>query len=92
MRFIVLTVILLAGTVLVGGTFSVTGEKNDLVIKYNDEVYEEQYKHLEDEEKNKIVEHYFGKINKRCVLYRGKTKKVNNIQYLNVEEYLLNLK
>ena len=61
-------------------------------IKYNDEVYEEQYKHLEDEEKNKIVEHYFGKINKRCVLYRGKTKKVNNIQYLNVEEYLLNLK
>ena len=61
-------------------------------IKYNDEVYEEQYKHLEDEEKNKLVERYFGKINKRCVLYRGKTKKVNNIQYLNVEEYLLNLK
>ena len=61
-------------------------------IKYNDEVYEEQYKHLEDEEKNKLVERYFGKINKRCVLYRGKTKKVKNIQYLNVEEYLLNLK
>ena len=61
-------------------------------IKYNDEIYEEQYKHLIDEEKNKLVERYFGKINKRFVLYRGKTKKVKDIQYLNVEEYLLNLK
>ena len=61
-------------------------------IKYNDEVFEEQYKHLLDEEKNNLVESYFGKINKRCVIYRGKTKKVNDIQYINVEDYLLKLK
>ena len=60
--------------------------------KYNEEVFDEQYKYLLDEEKNKLVESYFGNINKRCVIYRGKSKKVNDIQYINVEEYLMKLK
>ena len=38
MRFIILLAAFFFTSLLIGGTFSVSGEKNDLVIKYNNEV------------------------------------------------------
>ena len=60
-------------------------------IKYNNQIIKEQYKHLSDQEKCKLTEHYFGKITKKAVIYRGITTKVDDIDYINVEEYLINL-
>lgn len=57
-------------------------------IKYSTEVVNEQYKHLIDEEKNKLTEHKFGDIVNKGVIYRGESKIINNIRYINVEEYL----
>ena len=60
-------------------------------IKYNKEVIDNQSHYLNDEELNKETEHYFGTIKNKYVIYRGETKELNNIKYINVEEYLLNL-
>lgn len=61
-------------------------------IKHSDQIVKDQYRHLIDKEKNKKCEYRYGTIKNRIVLYRGKTKKVNDIQYKNVEEYLRELK
>lgn len=61
-------------------------------IKHSDKVNSKQYKYLLDEDKCNYIERIYGKIEEKYVLYRGKTKKVKDIQYINVEEYLLNLK
>ena len=60
-------------------------------IKYNNQIIKEQYKHLIDMEKCKLTEHTFGKITKKAVIYRGITTRVDDIDYINVEEYLINL-
>lgn len=60
-------------------------------IKYNNQIIKEQYRHLNDEDKCKLTEHSFGKITKKAVIYRGITTKFDNINYINVEEYLINL-
>ena len=61
-------------------------------IKHSTEVVNEQYKHLIDEEKNKLTEHKFGNILSKSVIYRGESKIIDEIKYINVEEYLKNLK
>ena len=57
-------------------------------IKYSKEVILAQYRHLIDSEKCAQTEHRFGAITSRTVIYRGKTRESDNVQYMNVEEYL----
>ena len=57
-------------------------------IKHSDQIVEEQYKHLIDEEKCKEIEFNYGEIISRTVLYRGENAVVDGIKYQNVEEYL----
>ena len=57
-------------------------------IKYSKEVILAQYRHLIDSEKCAQTEHRFGTITSRTVIYRGKTRELDNVQYTNVEEYL----
>ena len=49
-------------------------------IKHSKEVIDKQYRNLIDEEKIKLTEHSFGRITNK-----------NNINYINVEEYLMNI-
>lgn len=60
-------------------------------VKYNDQVNEEQYKHLIDDNKCKLTTHFFGEIIEKSVIYRGESKIYNSIRYINVEEYLKSL-
>lgn len=60
-------------------------------IKYNDEIVQQQYRHLVNVEKCAQTEYRYGTIVGKYVLYRGTNKKVDDIQYLNVEEYLKSL-
>ena len=57
-------------------------------IKHSKKIVPAQYRHLMDEEKCALTEHRFGKIVNRTVIYNGKTTKYENINYVNVEEYL----
>lgn len=62
-------------------------------IKHSDKIVPEQYRHLKDEEKCRQTERRFGKIMKRCVLYKGIDYETEDgIVYQNVEEYLKHLK
>ena len=60
-------------------------------IKHSEEAVPQQYRHLIDEEKCAQTEHRYGPITGKVVLYRGKSRTVDCIQYQNVEEYLRNL-
>ncbi len=60
-------------------------------IKHSDKISPQQYRHLVDEEKCRQTEHRYGKIMGKYVLYRGENKIVEEIQYMNVEEYLKSL-
>lgn len=58
-------------------------------IKHSNKIsFDKQTKNLLNENKCKIIENQIGKIVKKGVLYRGETQKVNNIEYINIEEYL----
>ena len=57
-------------------------------IKHSTEIVPEQMHHLIDEEKYAMTEHRFGTITGRYVIYRGPGETVDDVQYLNVEEYL----
>ncbi len=58
-------------------------------IKHSLEAVPFQYRHLINEDKTALTEKRFGKITKKCVLYRGETMEVENeVLYKNVEEYL----
>lgn len=60
-------------------------------IKHSKEIVSQQYRHLIDDDKCKATEFRFGNIVRKCVIYRGESKDVENIHYINVEEYLKNL-
>ena len=60
-------------------------------IKHSREAVPEQYKHITDERKCALTTHFYGEITSRNVIYRGESKSVGNIRYVNVEEYLLSL-
>lgn len=58
-------------------------------IKLSLEAVPFQYRHLINEDKIELTEKRFGKITKKCVLYRGETmQSENDVMYKNVEEYL----
>lgn len=57
-------------------------------IKHSLEINEKQTRHLKDIDKCKLVENRFGKIVGKYVLYRGQNKIVDDIKYLNLEQYL----
>ena len=61
-------------------------------IKHSVQIVPSQTKYLIDEEKLNQTSKRFGKISKRCVLYRGEdTVLENGIEYRNVEAYLKEL-
>ncbi|MBR6052120.1 MAG: hypothetical protein IKP68_13085 [Clostridia bacterium] len=57
-------------------------------IKHSRELVPEQYHHLIDEDKCAAVEHRFGRIAGKYVIYRGEPADAAGIHYMNVEEYL----
>ena len=60
-------------------------------IKHSDKVvFESQTKVLVNDECMNSITKMFGKIKERVVLYNGPSKIVENIKYLNIDEYLLN--
>lgn len=61
-------------------------------IKHSTETNEKQTLHLRDAEKCQIIENRFGPISGKFVLYRGKDKFAEGVQYLNVEKFLCGLK
>lgn len=60
-------------------------------VKHSTEAVSEQYRHLIDEEKCAAAEFRYGTITGKYVIYRGESKKVDEIQYINVETYLKGL-
>lgn len=60
-------------------------------IKHSMEMVEEQCKHLLDERKCNDMEHRYGTILGKYVIYRGKSQNEEKVSYINVEEYLKNL-
>ncbi len=58
-------------------------------IKHSREAIPAQYRHINDEEKIALTEAQFGKIVRKCVLYRGASQMLDNgIEYKNVEAFL----
>ena len=57
-------------------------------IKHSTEIAPEQTRHLQDEKKCAETAARFGTITGRYVIYRGETKDIDGIHYVNVEEYL----
>lgn len=73
--------------------FDPTAESCEIYeIKYSTQVVEQQYQHLVNEEKCAQTSHRFGTVKGRYVIYRGKTQDVCGIRYVNVEEYLNNVR
>ncbi len=61
-------------------------------IKHSKEAVPEQYRFLNDSRKCSDTAFRYGTITKKCVIYRGKPFKDGNISYINVEDYLKQLK
>lgn len=80
-----------------GGEFDmIIYDKNDYTfeiyeIKHSEKATKEQTRHLLNQEKTKLIENKYGKIIKKAVLYRGKDTNIDDIQYLNVENFLMKL-
>ena len=62
-------------------------------IKHSKDPFPAQYRHINDEEKIALTEAQFGKVVRKCVLYRGESQMLENgVEYKNVEEFLKGLK
>ena len=61
-------------------------------IKHSTEIAERQTRYLRDAEKCQTVEAKFGAITGKYVLYRGENAMVGDVQYLNVEQFLCELR
>lgn len=58
-------------------------------IKHSDEIVDDQAKHLLNEDNISKTEQMYGKVIRRCVLYKGESGTTSNgIEYKNVEEFL----
>ncbi|MBQ9328651.1 MAG: AAA family ATPase [Solobacterium sp.] len=58
-------------------------------IKHSSEIVSHQYHVLEDQDQCELVEQQYGTITKKCVIYKGTSRMLENgIEYINVEEYL----
>ena len=60
-------------------------------IKHSKEIHPSQYKHLIEPEKCRLTEHRFGTITGKYILYRGAETVIDDIHYVNSEEYLKSL-
>lgn len=60
-------------------------------IKHSKTVAPEQYRHLIDPDKCMVTEKQYGRIKRKCVVYRGDSHNEGEICYVNAEEYLLGL-
>ena len=60
-------------------------------IKHSLESVPQQYHHLKDEKKCEMTTHRYGTIEGKYVIYRGESKEMDDISYVNVEEYLKSL-
>ena len=61
-------------------------------IKHSKEQFPAQYRHINNEEKITLTEAQFGKVVRKCVLYRGESQMLENgVEYKNVEEFLKGL-
>lgn len=61
-------------------------------IKHSKQMVSTQYRHINNEEKIVLTEAQFGKVVRKCVLYRGESQVLENgIEYKNVEEFLKEL-
>ena len=60
-------------------------------IKHSDKAVKEQARYLLDENKCDIIEHKYGKITQKCVLYRGDDTTIDGVEYKNVEHFLMGL-
>ena len=60
-------------------------------IKHSTEACPGQYRNLVDEKKCRETEFQFGHILRKCVIYRGESRREGEVEYLNVEEYLKGL-
>ncbi len=60
-------------------------------VKYSKEQVPEQGRHLKNEHKCAMTKHRYGDITGKYIIYRGEDAKIEDIQYLNVEEYLKSL-
>ena len=58
-------------------------------VKHSKEIHPNQYRFLIEEEKLEQTKFRYGNITRRCVIYSGESRIENNIEYKNVEEYLL---
>jgi hypothetical protein len=61
-------------------------------IKHSDKISLNQTRYLNDIDKCKTIENMYGIITNKYVLYRGNDELVNDIQYLNIEKFLINYK
>ena len=61
-------------------------------IKHSSERVPAQYRHLADAAKLAETAHQYGEIQGKYVIYNGADISMEDIQYLNAEEYLLGLK
>lgn len=61
-------------------------------IRHSKERVADQYKHLVNTEKVEATEFRYGKITERCVIYRGEDAVDGEMAYLNVENYLKQLR
>lgn len=57
-------------------------------IKHSDKIADNQSRFLKDKTKLKQVNKTFGEIKKKVILYEGETFKSDDVDYINVEEYL----
>ena len=60
-------------------------------VKYSKEHIPEQHRHITNEEKCAMTSHRYGDITGKYVIYRGDNTQIDDVQYLNVEEYLKSL-
>lgn len=62
-------------------------------IKHSKQMISTQYRHINNEEKIVLTEAQFGKVVRKCVLYRGESQVLENgVEYKNVEEFLKGLR
>ena len=66
-------------------------ESSIFEIKYAKTRNENQYRYLKDNELKTIFENKYSPIKNRIVLYRGEHQVFDDIEYINIEEYLYNL-
>ena len=58
-------------------------------IKHSKQMVSTQYRHINNEKKIVLTEAQFGKVGRKCVLYRGESQVLENgVEYKNVEEFL----